>query len=214
MRRHHEPAAISSLCKDLLPRLGRQLLIDAGRRRQIRLKDLQRVVDCIPAEDRAIPGIVYHEPHLSAGVPRQRCEMQTRADLMAVVDQIGHARLDDRDDALLKGAGMNRQGATGVVLRHPVGELVAAEQVARVGKGRLPAAIVLLRIPADVIDMQMGAEHQIDFGRIDAGLPQPIEKAAPAPLMPGRDFGNVLVSADATVDQQGFSAAAKVLGSL
>src|SRR4029078_9937115 len=107
-------------------------------------------------------------------------------------------RLECRYDSFRKGAGMTRRGATGGVLRHPVGELVAAEQVARVGKGRLPAAIVLLRIPADVIDMQMGAEHQIDFGRIDAGLPQPIEKAAPAPLMPGRDFGNVLVSADAT----------------
>ena len=66
---------------------------------------------------------------------------------------------------------MNGQGATGVVLRHPVVELTATEQIARLGKGRLPTAIVLPRIPADVIDMQMGAEHQIDFGGIDASLP-------------------------------------------
>src|SRR5262245_32402956 len=104
---------------------------------------------------------------------------------------------------------MNRQRATGIALRHPIGKLAATEQIARVGKGRLPAAIVLPRIPADVIDMQMGAEHQVDFGRIDAGLPQPIEKTTRAPLMPGWNFGNVLVIADATVDQQGFSARSK-----
>src|SRR5262249_30203702 len=59
----------------------------------------------------------------------------------------------------------------------------------------------LLRIPANMIDMQMGAEYEIDRGRIDAGLPQPVEEAASAPLMPGRDLGTIFAFADAAIDE-------------
>lgn len=87
VRGHDRPAAVGSLGQNLRACLGRQLLIDTGRRRQTRLKHLQRVVYCIPAEDRAIAGKVYYESHLSAGMARQRHHQKTRADLVAVADQ-------------------------------------------------------------------------------------------------------------------------------
>jgi hypothetical protein len=53
-----------------------------------------------------------------------------------------------------------------------------------------------------VIDMQVGAKHKIDAGRIDTSPPQPVEETAPASLMPGRNFGTILAFTDAAVDQQ------------
>ena len=60
-----------------------------------------------------------------------------------------------------------------------------------------------------MIDMQMGAEHEVDRGGINAGPPQPVEEAASAPLMPGRDLGTILAFADAAVDEDRSSSRSK-----
>jgi len=83
----------------------------------------------------------------------------------------------------------------------PIGEFPASHKVADVRKGRPPCAIDVHRVPADVIDVQMGAEDEVDgFGR-DARRTQPIQPACARTLAPNRDFGSILALTDACVDE-------------
>src|ERR1039458_9875318 len=42
------------------------------------------------------------------------------------------------------------------------------KEIARIRKGRNPTAILQLRIPTDVVDVQMGAKYEVDVLGIDA----------------------------------------------
>ena len=86
----------------------------------------------------------------------------------------------------------------GIVRRRPVRELDAAEQVARVRKGRQPAAIDEARVPADVVDVQVRAQHRVDRLRREARGCHLVEKRT-VQLIPHRD-GARLVVADAGID--------------
>ncbi len=87
------------------------------------------------------------------------------------------------------------------MLLGPVVIFGLAEDVARLGKGRNPAAAFEPRIPADVIDMQMRAHHEIDvLDRKARGL-QRAHIGVVGLLIPFRTLRPRLVVADATVDQ-------------
>ena len=60
---------------------------------------------------------------------------------MPGLDQVGEAGFQDRDDAVLERGAVQRRDGAGLALRHPVGQLVAAEQVAGIGEGRHEAAV-------------------------------------------------------------------------
>src|SRR5262249_46548148 len=83
----------------------------------------------------------------------------------------------------------------------PVPQLAPADQVARVGEGRDPAAVEQARIPADVIDVQVGAEHEVDRLRPDAGLRETFEEPAPVAAGKVRNEGPLLALTDAGIDQ-------------
>ena len=58
--------------------------------------------------------------------------------------------------------------APGIAQHQPVIVFLAAEEIARLGEGRDPAVIFPDRIPADVIEMEMGAEDVIDLVATEA----------------------------------------------
>ena len=87
--------------------------------------------------------------------------------------------------------------ALGVVA--PVGVLDPAHQVARVGEGRTPAPVDQHGVPADVVDVQVGAQHGVDrLARVAGGGKIGEERAVQ--VVPGRNAATLLVVAEAGVD--------------
>jgi hypothetical protein len=81
----------------------------------------------------------------------------------------------------------------------------AAEHVLGVLEGRHPLAVLEFGVPADMIDMQVGAHHHVDLVGLDARCLQPLEvlRLHQMPLGPMRAR---LVVADAGVDQDALAA--------
>ena len=114
---------------------------------------------------------------------------------MVPLDQIGETAVEDRSYAV----GKDRQHVGALGLRAPVLELDAAEQVARSREGRDPLAFDQHGVPADVIDVQVRAQHRVDRLAGKAGRGQVLEEA-PLPVVPGRDPPILLVVAEAGID--------------
>ena len=123
---------------------------------------------------------------------------EQRVGLVVAVDHHRLAGLDDRQHRIVERAAVGLL-ALRLVLALPVRVLAPGEQVLRVGEGRHPAAVLELGVPADVIDMQMRAHHEVDrFGLAAAGV-QALEERR-VELVPAR-IVPVLVIAEAGVDQ-------------
>ncbi len=73
------------------------------------------------------------------------------------------------------------------------------EHVARIGEGRHPFAANEFGVPADVVDMQMGAEHGVDAVRRKAWFRHGFEERA-FPVIPGRHRAAFLVVAQTGID--------------
>ncbi len=95
---------------------------------------------------------------------------------MLVADQLGLAGGEHRQHAVgdeVAGARQRRRAR-----RPPMIPFAPRDQIARVGKRRHPAAVLQPRVPADVIDVQMRAQHDVDvFGR-DAGFARAVRATA------------------------------------
>ncbi len=83
----------------------------------------------------------------------------------------------------------------------PVFQLAVGEDVARLGEGRHPAAVLEPRVPADVVDVQVRAHDEIDVVDADAGGRQALLEAVGLHHVPERARRARLVVADAGVDQ-------------
>ena len=81
----------------------------------------------------------------------------------------------------------------------PVLELGLAEQIARLLKSRHPSATVKPRVPADMVDVQVGAEHGIDAVGWKTGRGHVLKKWRFA-VVPGRHGATFLVVAKSGVD--------------
>ena len=116
------------------------------------------------------------------------------------LDQIGAAGLDDRQHAFAEGAELDRRGLRIEIGLVEIIDVGLGEHVARVRKRRHPAAVLQLRVPADVIVMQVRAHHQVDLVRPRAGGGEPVEigRVQHAPPRPRR--AHAIVAA-AGVDQ-------------
>src|SRR5436190_6277157 len=90
-------------------------------------------------------------------VPRSRLEKNFGSYSEIGLHQLSQPGIDNGlDRILLDGA---------VLLAHrlrPELELGAREKVARLGKGRRPAAVLEHRVPADMVDVQVRAKHDVD----------------------------------------------------
>jgi hypothetical protein len=114
----------------------------------------------VAAEDRPGADAVEPEPHLPDRVTRKRRQHEAAAHLVAVVDEIGEAGIDDRTHAVQERRAMDGRRRACGASRRPVGKLTAAEKIAGARKGRYPAAVRGSRVPSDMVDMQVSAEAQ------------------------------------------------------
>ena len=129
---------------------------------------------------------------------------EQRVGLMVALDHYRLAGFDDRQHRIVERAVIDLAFALGGPFRFPVRVFALGEEVLRVGEGRHPAAVLEFGVPAHVIDMQMGAHHEVDRLRRTAAGPQSIEEGrvelVPTWIVPR------LVVAEAGVDQDGVPA--------
>ena len=132
---------------------------------------------------------------------------QAVLDLVAVAHQQRLARFHHQQHAVREAAVL-AAGAIGNRFRAlPVGIFGLVKQIARVGKGRHPAAVDQPRVPADMVHMQVRTEHEIHRLRRHARRRQPFEQRR-LHMVPGLGRGPRLVRADAGIDQDGVTRAA------
>ncbi len=101
----------------------------------------------------------------------------------------------DRRDRI----GKDRRHVVAPLLVAPMRELDPAHQIAGLRKGRSPFPVNQHRVPADMVDMQMGAQHRVDRLAREPGRRQVGEKR-PLEVVPGRDAAVLLVVAEAGID--------------
>ena len=200
MRRHDQPTAFGGILQERTTNPPSFHWVDASCGRQCGIEYLQRAVDRVAAED-SRHGALYPYTQLSRGVTRQRQQLKVPPQFVAIVNELHLPGLENRQDAVLK-AGQLYCIATGlVVLLLPILELAPAHEIARVGKGRYPPTVVQARVPADMIDVKVGTEHDVHRLWRYARLRQAVEKAAPSAPMELRNERSFLFLAGAGVEQ-------------
>ena len=138
---------------------------------------------------------------MARGVAGGRLDHHRIVDRVRAVEQNRLPGLDHRQHAVAVGAAALRVGVRrGVATRIAVFVLGPGEQILGVRKGRDPAPVTQHRVPADVIGVQMGAEHDVDVLRRGAGLTQAREIRRVAPVE-ARQARPLLVIAAAAVEQ-------------
>src|SRR5262245_19806031 len=81
------------------------------------------------------------------------------------VDEVRETRIQNRRHAVVEGLAMSGL----VALLAEELEVLAPEEVTRLGKRRHPRAVLQTRIPADVVEVQVRAHHEVDVMRLQAG---------------------------------------------
>src|ERR1700733_5732615 len=102
----------------------------------------------VAAKYRVVLAPSGREGDMAGRMSRRRQNAQMIADRKVVAHEVGPPGFDHRQDAVAE----RRPLGLGVLLG-PVVIFGLAEDVARLGKGRNPAAALEPRIPADVLDM-------------------------------------------------------------
>ncbi len=115
-------------------------------------------MDQVAGDHRVLAAPAQRDGVMIDRVARRRDQRDQIVQRMIAGDQVAALRLDDRDDAV----GDRRHASSFVVLRQPEIQLGLREQVAGLGEGRHPAAVLQPRVPADMIDMKMRAKNEID----------------------------------------------------
>jgi hypothetical protein len=91
-------------------------------------------------------------------------------------------------------------GGAVVRRRRPVFPLRAREEVARGGEGRHPSTVLSARVPADVVHVQVGADHEVLALRRHP-RPRAGRRGSPCAACEREPAAAVLVVADAGVDE-------------
>ena len=118
----------------------------------------------------------------------------------AAADQIGFAVFEDRHDAFAESAELRRAFLRVGIDLGEIIDVGLGKDIARIGEGRHPFAVLLPRIPADMVVMQVRAHHHVDLFRPRAGGGQPFEIRL-VEHVPERPARLDLVVAAAAVDQ-------------
>ncbi len=130
----------------------------------------------------------------------RRLDLEMLVELGRAFDHLGQASLDHRQHRVAERTGIDRPGLGIVVELQVVVVVGAAEHVLGVLEGRHPFAVLEPGVPADMIDMQVGAHHHVDLVGLDAGCLQPLEILG-LHQMPFGPMRARLVVADAGIDQ-------------
>ena len=102
--------------------------------------------------------------HVPRGMTGGRLDPHAVVDLVVILDDQCLPRLDDRQHAVLEHP-RNRHCLAVPVSPQPGLVLRAREDVPGVGEGRNPASVDEPGVPPDVIDVQVGTQHEVDVLR-------------------------------------------------
>ena len=156
---------------------------------------LNRVMGDVAGEQGVLAVGLDMDAHMPGAVAGRRDQGDFVAQPMVARHQIGLAGIRDR----LHGIAEYGLFVGPVAMVAPVLELGLAEHIAGIGKGRHPLAADEFGVPADMIDMQVGAEHRVDAVRGKTRRRQGVEERILA-VVPGRHVAAMLVIAQTSVD--------------
>ena len=172
--------------------------VGAEARRQLRIGQLHRRVDHVAGKHTVRAAAVGMQQAGARRVAVGGFQVQALGKLVVALDQIGQACLHHRQHAVGEGAVICRR--VPALLAFPVLVFAAPENVACIGKGRHPAPVLQAGVPADMVGVQMGAEHEVDLFGMYAGRSKTFQVRGFL-AVPHRPQGALLVVADAAVDQ-------------
>ena len=169
-------------------------LVTVDDRGELGVVDLHRGVDHVAGDDRPLTGRFDDDGDVPGGVPRGRLEPHVVADAMVDGHQVGQAGFVDGGHRVTEHVVAEEVGG-GL----PVLVLGPGEQVAGVGERRQPPAVDQTGVPADVVDVQVGADHLGDRFRRVARCGQ-VRKERQLQVVPVGAVAHLVV-ADAGVDR-------------
>ena len=196
----HDGICIRASFNDFPARCRRLRRVEAIAAVPFGIGHLNRMVHAIPGEDRAAVRAVQMQECVARRMAGRRFDIDGVFQLVAVRDHHRLACLDDRQDAVVVSLTPRITGAFRHFCGFPMGILVFMEQVLGVGEGRDPAAVLEFRVPTDMVDMQVGAHHEVDAFRRHAHRDHIFEEWAVL-HMPGFGVGPMLMIADAGIDE-------------
>ena len=153
--------ALDAILEQPAPRPGRQVLVGAELARPVGMIDLDRVMHDVAREAGLLAAVLEVDGDRARRVAGIVLDGEHRVGLVVAVDHHRLAGLDDRQHRIVERAAVDLL-ALRLVLVLPVRVLALGEQVLGVGEGRHPAAVLELGVPADVIDVQVRAHHEVD----------------------------------------------------
>ena len=180
MDRQHQRLPYPRTREKLPARLRCLFRVGAEARRPVRLAALQRVMHHVAEDDRLLPLRADVHATVIAACGRASVTEERVVERIALVDQ---QRLPAPPPPAYSSSATPGRIACGLpprfVLLLPVRVFALVKDVFGVRKRRHPAAVDELRVPAGVIDMQVGAEHVVDVGELQA---ERMEAVEPGPL--------------------------------
>src|SRR5215469_11008548 len=158
MRADDEDRSIGEAGQHPLAGLLRRGLVAVRRRRPFRPRDLAGMVHEIAGDQPLLA--IGHNGHadMTWRMAWGRHEAHLVTDPVIGLDEIDEPRLQYRRHRVRE----HDCHVFPLVLARPVLEFDAAHQIARIGKGRDPAAADQRRVPTDMVDMQMRANDRVD----------------------------------------------------
>ena len=200
MRRRDQLAAFAAVFQEASAGRARQGLVETGRRRPVGPDALQHGVHEVAAQHGAQTARFQAQADMAGRVSRQGFEADSVVERMVAPDELVQSRLDDREDAV----GERAVVVFARVLRRlaaPELVFVAREEVAGVGESGDPASVGEPRVPAHMVEVEVGAEDDIDVLRRAPGGAEASKPGVVAAHVPSRADPSPLVVADAGIDQ-------------
>ncbi len=160
--------------------------------------ELDRVVNAVTGDQRGCALTAQFDRDMAGGVAGGGDQAQARGDPRALgrdVDQVEQTGLLDRNHRVAEHLAARLLH----VVRGPELPFGACGEVARPGERGDPRAVLLPGVPADVVGVQVGEDHQVDGAGREAGGGQALGVVG-AQVVPGR-VGPFLAVADAGVDE-------------
>jgi len=163
---------------------------------QVRAGDLTGMVHEVAGDQRLLAARGDPYADMAGGIAQGRDEVDLVAQPVIGLDEIGKISIPNRRHRV----GEHRSHVIALTLPRPMRELDAAHQIARIWEGRDPASVDQHRVPSDMVDMEMGANHGVDRLARIAGGGEICQKAA-VELVPIRDSPVLLVVTETGVHE-------------
>jgi hypothetical protein len=199
--REHERAGLGGHSEQLVPRGPRFGGVLAEARVGVRLHDLLRGVHEIADEQRPVAAGFQVQHGRTRRVPGREVEPQPPVDPVRAVPQLDQPGLVHGRDAVFEHVLVAPpEHARVVVGGVPEVEVPPRHEVGGVGEGGYPRPAVEPGVPADVVGVQVGVDHEIDVFRAHAGRGEVVEETGVA-VRPQPGVGPLLVVAGSRVDE-------------